>query len=177
MNFILAQILGACTTVAGLIIAHLKSIRAILAVEVFLNTAATLNFLLLPTALSGFFTNAFALLHAVINALYRHRNKTPPLPVCVFFSVIYVTCALSVWSGPIDLLPAVAGVCFSLSVHQSSPAGYRLCSMCKSSAWVIYCFATGAYTLLLTHLSMIVSIIMAMVRERSRARKGVRNEA
>jgi len=174
MNFILAQVLGACTTIVGFLPAHLTNIRAILAVEIFLNTAATLNFLLLPTALSGFFISVFACVQTVINMLYRSREKKPPIPVCVIFSVIYAACALSTWSGPIDLLPAMAGVCFSLSVHQASPVGYRICSLCKSSSWLVYCFATGAYTLLFSHLFMILSIMIAIVRGRTRTQKGGR---
>lgn len=171
MKFILAQLLGISNFVVGISCVHLKNIRLILAAEIFLNVATTLNFMLLPGALSGFLISVAACVHTSINMIYRQRKQVPPHIICILFSIVYVACALSVWSNPLDLLPAAAGVCFALSVHQSSPAGYRLCALCKSSIWILYCLSTRAYTLILTHVFLVCSALIALLHDKAAAAK------
>ena len=165
MNFAVAQVLGILTTAIGIAMVQLKDMRLILGAEILVNALAAITYLLLGGT-SALWISLFAILHATINILCQRSGKQPPRPVFFIFSPLYILCCLVTWTGPIDLLPAIASVCFSLSVHQPSPTGYRLCVLGKCSSWIVYNLIIGAYTTIFSQLFTILSVFTAFWREK-----------
>ena len=163
----LANVLGVLLILAGFLMPQLRSIRLILLAELLVNTMACVYYLLL-NGRSAFVLSIFATLHVVVNFLYQQRGKRPAWWVFGVFAVIYITCGMLTWTGPMDLLSMSASLFFALSLQQASPTGYRLCAIGKCSSWIVYCLILGAWSTLLTNLINLLSALSALFL-RSRA--------
>lgn len=169
-NISITDILGIILIVAGFCMPQLKSIHLILLAELLVNALACVYYLLL-NGKSAFVLSIFATLHVVVNFLYQRRGKRPAWWVFGVFAVIYITCGVLTWTGPMDLLSMSASLFFGLALQQSSPTGYRLCAVGKCTSWIIYCFILDAWSTLLTNLFTLLSALAALVRSRVRPKQ------
>ena len=63
-----------------------------------------------------------------------------------------------------ELLPAFAAVCYSLSMMQKKPSNYRAWSALNPVFWMIYDIYTMSYVMFIVHLGIAVSTVVAMIR-------------
>lgn len=164
-----ADVLGVVLIFGCILMPQLKSIRLILLAELTINAGFCLYYWLLDGR-SAALLSIFATAHAVVNVFYQQRGKRPTWWVFGLFSAIYIACGILTWTGPVDLLSTTATLFFALSLQQTTPTGYRLCTVGKCTSWVIYGLILGAWSSLLANLFTLLSALAALVRNRTGAK-------
>lgn len=161
--FIAGQIVGIFVTIVSVISMQFKNMKHIVAAQMVANLLLMLNYLLL----GGFSGAGVAIIATVqtvvVNILNSKKIKTPVF-VTVAFMIMFLICSVLTYSGPLDITVAVAALLFALAIVQEDASKCRKLSLGNSVLWLIYDIGTGAYTTILTHGILIVSIIVGMVR-------------
>ena len=173
MSFIIAQVLGFVGTILSLGVVQLKKIGHILIGELLCNVMIALNYLLLG-GYSGAVICAVSIAQILMSYHFAKKNKPFKWQYACLFIVIYgISTALS-YQTAIDILP-FAGAAFAvLAIMQKKPAMYRAIMLLNSLVLIPYDFSTKAYTTLLTHGMLLISITIAMIRlDRKNNKKGV----
>ena len=91
----------------------------------------------------------------------------PPVPITVLFIVLYTACSaysLISKSDVMEILPAIAAVCFALALPQKKASRYRAWSVINATCWMVYDGYTASYVMLIVHLGILISTVTAMVR-------------
>ena len=63
-----------------------------------------------------------------------------------------------------ELLPALAAICFSLSLVQEKPSNFRIWGALNPSFWLPYDLYTQSYVMFCVHFGILISSIVGMVR-------------
>lgn len=164
--FWLAQGISVITGILAIIMMQFKNMKTILLFQIIVNVTASLNYLLLGGD-SGAIISALAIIQSVVMFLYNTKKRKPHIHVILGFIICYVDVSLFniiVSGDPKEILPAMAAVCFSLSLVQSKPSAFRVWGALNPSCWLIYDLFTGSYVMFVVHLGILISSIVGMVR-------------
>ena len=176
MVFLAAQIIGLLTTVVAVISAQCKNMTMILVLELVANLLVALSYILLG-GFSGSYVCLIACVQTGISYVYAKKSKKMSNWLTVIFIVAYIVASLAAYRRPADVLSGIAAVTFALAVAQSKAAGYRVFMSTNSLLWIIYDLVIGAFTMIITHGLLLVSLIIAMIRYHDGAalKKAVQN--
>ena len=164
--FILAQCVSVGTGVMAITLKQMKTMKMILLFEVITNLLASTNYLLMGGD-AGAIVSVLAILNSLVMLAYNKRGSKPHISVIVAFNVAYVACSiysLIAKSDAMEILPAIGAVCFSMTLVQRLPFRYRLWSVGNLLCWVIYDTYIASYVMLLVHLGILLSTVIAMIR-------------
>ncbi len=161
--FLIAQALGPVTTVISIVSSQMKSLKAILLLELAANLLVALTYLLVGGD-SGAYICLVACIQTTISFLYTRKGRQCPTALTVVFLCIYIGITIVTYQSPTDILPGLCSVTFALSVVQKNAARYRVYMAINSLLWVVYDLIVGAYSTILTHGLLLISLILAMIR-------------
>ncbi len=164
--FYLAQGISVLTGIIAIIMMQLKNMKTILLFQIIVNLTASLNYLLLGGD-SGAFISLLAIIQSIVMFVYNTNKKKPHMAVIVAFATAYV--GISVYnivsSGEIvGILPALAAICFCISLVQEKPSVFRIWGVLNPSFWLAYDLMTRSYVMFFVHLGIVISTVVAMIR-------------
>ena len=176
--FYIAQGISVITGVLAIILMQLKSMKTILLFQIIVNLLASVNYFLLGGS-SGALISVLAIIQASVMFLYNRKSARPHMAVIIAFTCAYVACSaynIVVSKSVMELLPAFAAICYSMSLIQRTPAGFRIFGALNPSFWLVYDIYTKSYVMFCVHLGILISSIVAMIRIdgifRSKNKKG-----
>lgn len=164
--FWIAQGISVLTGILAIVMMQFKNMKTILLFQIIVNLTASLNYLLLGGD-SGAIVSLLAIVQSVVMFIYNTKGKKPHYIVIAAFITCYVDVSLFniiVSGDPKEILPAMAAVCFSLSLVQSKPSAFRVWGALNPSCWLIYDLFTSSYVMFCVHLGILISSLVAMVR-------------
>ena len=164
--FWLAQGISVVTGILAIVMMQFKNMKTILLFQIIVNLLASCNYLLLGGD-SGAFISALAIIQSIVMFLYSSKKRKPHIHVILGFIICYVDVSLFniiVSRDPMEILPALAAVCFSLSLVQTKPFAFRVWGALNPSFWLPYDFYTSSYVMFAVHLGILVSSLVGMIR-------------
>ena len=164
--FILAQCISIGTGMIAIALKQMKTMKMILLFEVITNLLASTNYLLLGGD-AGAIVSVLAILQSLVLFLYNKKEKTPHIAMTAIFISLYLACStysLITKADVMELIPALGAVCFAMALVQKSPFRYRLWGVGNSLLWVVYDVYTASYVMMLVHLGILASVIVALIR-------------
>ena len=164
--FYVAQGISIITAILSVILMQLKSMRKILVFQIIVNTTTLLNYFLLGGD-TGVLVSVLAIIQSVVMFAYNRRDLKPHMAVIVAFVLAYAGCSaynISVTGELIELLPALAAICFSVSLVQQNPFAFRVCYLLNPLLWAGYDLYTRSYVLFFVHIGILISVVVAMIR-------------
>lgn len=174
--FWVAQAIGPVTTLMSILSAQMKNLKVILIYELLINLLVALSYILLG-GISGSYICIIASVQTAVSYVYARKNREVPHMLTALFVIVYSGISVYSYQSPLDILPGVSAVAFALAIVQNSSAGYRLFMGINSFLWIVYDMMIGAYTMLITHSLLLVSVIIAIVRYDVKGRKQARGES
>lgn len=170
-NFILAQIIGIVNTVIAIVSCQFKQIKVILMGEILTNLLCAVQFALLG-GMSGAWICIVGTVASVMMFLFdRYQQKTEVknaekkrAVMMACFALIFIVGTFITYQSWHDIVSAVGALTFVLSVTRKTSRWMRNYSLANCALWTVYDIATMAYTSVLTHGSIIVSLLIAKMR-------------
>ena len=166
LAFWLAQSISVIAGVLAVVMMQLKNMKLILLFQVLINLIASTNYLLMDGG-SGMLLSLVAIIHAVVMFFYNTKEIKPHVPVSVGFILVYFACAIYnivLTHDPMEILPAFAAFCFSMSLIQKKPSVFRIWCAFNPVFWVPYDLYTESYVMFLVHSGILISSIVGMIR-------------
>lgn len=163
MKFLIAQTIGLIGTGLSLTVVQLKKINHILIGEIAANSIVAVNYLLLG-GYSGAGICSITITQAVLSYLLAKKEMPFKWQYAIVFILLYAISSVYSYQTPIDILPFVGAVFAVCAIMQKKPARYRVFMLLNSMSWIAYDIDKMAYTTLLTHALLLISITIAMIR-------------
>lgn len=167
LTFIIAQALGIINTVVCLVMMQFKQAKNILIGQIVSNVLISVSFLLLGGLSGAWICIVAAVQSAVMFVFDRYCKKDAGKKRRIFlavFLIIYIVETAVVYQSWHDLVSGLCAVLFVFSIIQKEARHMRSFSLANSFCWLLYDVATMAYTSILTHLALIISILVAKYR-------------
>ena len=164
--FYIAQGISIITGILAVIMMQLKSMRSVLIFQIIVNITTLSNYFLLGGN-TGVLVSVLAIVQSVVMFLYNRRGVKPGTAVVVAFVLAYAGCSaynIAATGALIELLPALAAICFSISLVQQKPSIFRIWGALNPLLWAGYDIYTRSYVLFCVHFGILVSTLVAMVR-------------
>ncbi len=164
--FWIAQGISVFAGILAICMLQLKNMKVILLFQVLINLIASTNYLLMDGG-SGMLLSIAAVFHSIVMFFYNKRNIRPHVPVTVGFIILYFACAiynLVISSDLMELLPAFAALCFSMSLIQKDASVFRIWCALNPLFWLPYDIYTKSFVMSLVHGGILVSSIVGMIR-------------
>ena len=164
--FFAAQGISVLTGVLAIAMMQFKNMKLILMFQIIVNTTALTNYFLLGGD-TGVFVSVLAIVQSVVMYLYNRNGKRPHVAVIVLFILAYGACSaynIAVTRSAMELLPACAAICFSVSLVQEKPSVFRIWGALNPSCWLGYDLYTSSYVMFCVHLGILTSSVSAMIR-------------
>lgn len=163
MEFYLAQGVSVITAIIAVFMMQLKNLKWILLCQLTANLLTALSYLLLG-GLSGAGISIIAIVQSFLMFLYNQKNKKPSLIILVIFILAYVGCSIVYYKSFIDVFPAIAAICFAVSISVPTAFLSRVWFSFSPISWVVYDVATMAYGNLIIHSVVFISTAVALIR-------------
>ena len=166
MNFYIAQGISVLTGIFAIVMMQFKDMKKILLFQIIINFTASLNYLLLGGN-SGAIVSLLAILQSVVMFIYNTKKRKPHAAVVIGFILSYVICSAYniILSGdPMEILPALAAICFSISLVQEKASAFRIWGVLNPTCWFIYDLYVASYVMFVVHAAIAVSAIVGIVR-------------
>lgn len=163
MEFYIAQGISVLTTLLSIFTMQLKSMKKILIGQTLVNLLVAVSYFLLG-GLSGAGICFIAIFQGIIMYFYNTKGTKPHLWVILGFIALYITCSVLYYKDYTDLFPAVAAVCFALSIVQQKPDASRLWYLPNPLLWIIYDIILMAYGNLIMHIIVFVGTLLGIIR-------------
>ena len=173
MAFYIAQTISVLTAISAVIMMQFKNIKGILAGQIITNLLSATTYFLLG-GLSGAGVCLVAIVQSVVMFCYSLNAHKPHLAVSITFIVAYLGCSVLYYQSPIDVLSAVAAVCFAISIVQTKSSTSRLWYLFNPLLWIVYDIFTSAYVNIVVHFAVFVSTLIAIVRLDVLKAKGIK---
>ena len=164
--FYLAQGISIITGVLAIILMQFKNMKMILLFQIIVNLLAGVNYLLLGGD-TGAIVSVIAIIQSVVMFLYSRKKKAPQRFVIIIFILSYICASvynIIVKTDPMEILPALAAVCFSASLVQQKPFLFRVWGALNPALWLPYDLYTASYVMFFVHLSILISSVVGMIR-------------
>lgn len=163
LSFIMAQVFGLLTALVSIYTVQLKDMKPILLLNVLCNVLSVVTFYF-----AGGMSGAWVCLIAIIQSLwiydYTRQGRSFPVWLNYIFIALYSGAILFTMKYAYDLLPGLAAIMYALGAVQKDSGKYRLFILVNSLSWIVFDLFTGAYTMIITHGLILVSILVAMIR-------------
>ena len=163
MSFYIAQAISVLTAAAAIITMQFKSMKNILIGQIVINLLAASTYFLLG-GFSGAGICFIAIAQTITMFFYNVKNKKPHKAVIIGFILLYFACSAVYYTSPIDIISALAAICFALSIVQTNASGSRIWYSINPLCWVVYDIYTKAYGNLIMHLVIFISTAAAIIR-------------
>ena len=163
MAFYIAQGISVLTALTAIVMMQFKSMKKILAGQILANLLTASTYFLLG-GFSGAGICFAAIAQSVVMFLYDRKGKSPHPAVLAGFIALYVACSVIYYTSPIDILSAMAAVCFAVSIAQKKPSASRAWYVMNPLFWMVYDLYTRAYGNYIMHLVIFISTLTAMIR-------------
>lgn len=166
LAFYVAQGISVFTGILAIIMMQLKNMKMVLLFQIIVNTTTLSNYFLLGGD-TGVFVSVLAIVQSVVMFLYNRKQRKPHLGVVIAFIMAYACCSaynISVSKQILDVLPACAAICFSVSLVQSRISAFRVWGALNPAFWLGYDLYTRSYIMFCVHLGILVSSVVAMIR-------------
>ncbi len=166
LAFWVAQGISVVAGILAVVMMQLKNMKIILLFQVLINLIASTNYLLMDGG-SGMLLSLVAIIHSFVMFFYNTKEIRPHVPVTVGFILVYFGCAiynLVITHDPMEILPAFAAFCFSMSLIQKKASVFRIWCAFNPAFWVPYDIYTESYVMFLVHLGILISSIVGMIR-------------
>lgn len=170
MTSLILGYIGTAIAIAGF---QLKKQWQIIISQCLSNLLVALSYLFLD--LSKITGGAMCLVggvHTLINYFYLRKDKNPPKYIAVVFFFVYalVSAGVLYMAGnvnvPYDLLPTIGSMLFLVGVSSTNPRFTRVIFFFNMIIWTTYDFMAApiAWANLVTHIGILISIIVGIVR-------------
>lgn len=163
MEFYIAQGISVITAIIAAVMMQCKSLKLILLGQLATNLLVAISYILLG-GLSGGGICLIAIAQATVMFFYNQKEKKPHWWVLAIFIAAYVACSAIYYQSFIDIFPAIAAVCFAVSITMSTPFLSRVWYIFNPIAWMVYDIATLAYGNLIIHAIVFISTAVALIR-------------
>ena len=164
--FFAAQGISILTGILAIAMMQFKNMKLILLFQIIVNATAMTSYFLLGGD-TGVFVTVFAIVQSVVMYLHNRSGKRPHAAVIVLFILAYGTCSaynIAMTRSAMEILPACAAICFSVSLVQEKPSVFRIWSALNPALWLGYDLYTSSYVMLCVHFGILISSISAMIR-------------
>ena len=163
VEFYIAQGISIVTAIIAACMVQFKDLKWILFGQLTTNFLAAVSYILLG-GLSGGGICLLAVAQSMVMFFYNQKKKKPQGWVLALFIVAYVACSIAYYNVFLDILPAIAAVCFAISITMSTPFLSRVWFIFNPLCWVIYDISTLALGNLLIHAVLFCSTALALIR-------------
>ena len=163
MEYTLSQIFGGIVFVFVFFSMQLKNMNRVLLCQVACNTFGLLSYIMI----GGFSAGGIYLLAAVQSGLYlfiRKFDKKEPKWLQPVITLGYISLSAISFRGWEDIFPVIAGVLCAVGIGQKKPTLYRIIMLLNGTVWTVYDIVVGAYSMLATHIFVIVSALIGIIR-------------
>ena len=164
--FWIAQGISVVTGILAILMMQLKNMKLILFFQIVVNFIASTNYLLMEGD-TGMIVSLVAVLQSVVMYFYNKKQIKPHIPVTVAFISVYVGCSIYnivTKLDPMEVLPAIAAFCFSMSLVQKKPSVFRIWGALNPVFWLPYDLYTSSYVMFLVHFGIFMSSVIGMIR-------------
>ena len=155
-TFWIAQGISVIAGILAICMMQFKNMKTILLFQIIVNLTASLNYLLLGGD-SG----------AIVMFIYNTKNVKPHIPIIVIFICGYLSASIFnivTTRDLMELFPAIAAFCFSVSLAQKRASVFRIWGMLNPLFWLPYDIYTSSYVMFAVHFGILVSSVIAIVR-------------
>ena len=161
--YIAGQLVGILVAIFAILSLQCKNIKGLLALQVLANGLLMLNYALLDNW-SGAVVGILAAVQTVIIFLFRSKEKDIPLYITILFMASFIVSTVFTYQKPLDILPCVAALVFVLITIQKKTSVCRKYALLNNILWIIYDIGAGAWTTLITHILLLISAIVGIIR-------------
>ena len=163
MEYTISQILGGVVFVLVFLSMQTKSMNRVLLCQIGGNGFGLLSYVLIGGfSVCGIYL--LATLQAVSFFFIRKYDKKEPKWLQPLIMLGYIGCSAVSFQSWVDLFPMIAGVLCAFSIGQKKPTNYRIIMLLNGSVWIVYDLVLGAYTMLATHIMIVVSALIGIIR-------------
>ena len=155
--------LSILSTIGVILAMQFKSMKKIVVGQTLVNLMVAVSYFVLG-GLSGAGICFIAIFQGILMYFFDRKEKKAPLWVVLFFLVLYIACSLVYFKGIEDLFPAIAAVCFGMSIVQQRPAASRLWYLPNPLLWCCYDLLIGAYGNLVMHFIVFICTLVGILR-------------
>ena len=163
VEFYIAQGISVVTAIIAACTMQLKNLKMILLGQLTTNLLVAFSYILLG-GLSGGGICLIAVVQSTVMFFYNQKKKKPQWWVLSLFIAAYVACSIVYYDVFIDIFPAIAAVCFSISIAMRTPFLSRLWFIFNPILWAIYDISTLAFGNFLIHMVVFGSTAIALIR-------------
>lgn len=165
MNFIIGQIISAAGLIVSVFIAQFKDVKHILVGDIVANMLVALSYVFLG-GLSGAWVCIVASLQCLIMYHANKRNwaQRTRTYLMITFAAAYIVGTVIVYRSWADIVSCVCALLYIMAITRKSAAGYRGYMMVNSLLWIAYDITTLAFVNMITHGSVLTSVIIAKIR-------------
>ncbi len=163
MEFYIAQGISVITAIIAACMMQFKNIKLILLGQLTANLLTAISYILLG-GLSGGGICLIAIVQSAVMFFYTQKDTRPQWWVVAIFIVAYVVCSAFYYQSFVDILPAIAAVCFAVSITMKTPFLSRIWYVFNPLSWLAYDIVVMAYGNLLIHAVVFISTVVALVR-------------
>lgn len=165
MNFIIGQIISVISLIISSVCVQFKKLKHVLLGEMLSNTATALSFVFLG-GLSGAWICIVAALQTWVMYLANKHNVSGKKRnfLTVIFAAAYIAGTAYIYQGWNDVVSCTAALLYVMAIMQKDAAKHRLFMAMNSMLWIIYDLAVMAFVNVITHGTMLASLIIAMIR-------------
>ncbi len=163
--FVAAQIANLLNIIVTIAAFQFKKLPHILLGNVASNVLLALNYVFLG-AFSGAWVGTLAAIQTIVIYFLdkKQTKKQTRLYLLVLFSVMYIIGTAIVYKQWFDCISCICALLYVASILQTNPKNLRRFSFVNMSLWIVYDICAGAYTTIITHVLVLSSIIIAMIR-------------
>lgn len=161
--FLITQILGLIGTILAIIAMQLKEKKKIIILFTIGNFIYAVSFTLLG-AYSGAAICFIAAVQTAITYVYESRDKKLSELMILFFIVTQIIAGVFTFIKVIDILPVICSILYVFSIIQKKERNIRILLFSNVFLWIIFDVYVAAYTTMISHLFIIVSTSIAIIR-------------
>ena len=163
MDYIISQILGGIVFVFVFASMQTKSMTRVLLCQIGCNGLGMLSYVLIG-GFSACGIYILATLQAILFFWIRKKNMQEPRWLKLLFMIAYLGCSAFSFESWVDLFPMLAGVLCACGIGQKNATNYRIIMLLNGAVWTVYDLFLGAYAMLATHIFVVVSALIGIIR-------------
>ena len=189
-KFIVSQIAALITAVLAILCVQVNNPLHILYMQLAVNLTTIASHLFNGAGV-GSVLIIVAVVHLAFNCFFTLKGKNPPRFSIWLFAVLYIGAVViasdymlglrfSEFGFWIDAILILAAVCFMLAVSSKKASGYRIFILVNTLIWIVYDYYGGNVpnvSMLITHIVLLISNIIAIVRLDVLGRSNTEGEA
>ena len=137
MLFILSQVFVGLSLIMATISIFSKEKRNILLYRI-PNTLFYATSFALQGLWVAFGNMIFSMIRFITYYIFKDRNKKPNIYVLIIFIIILIIINITLWSGYLGLLPAIAGLVLAWAYWQDNEKIIRISLLFSTTCWIVY---------------------------------------